>query len=74
MDEKLKVKDDEIKEIREDYIRNKYKFDNDEEILKSFETIFKEHDIGYKPYKKSRKIQIHYRLNKLENDTRVDKK
>ena len=71
MDEKLKVKDD---ETREYYIRNRYKFDNDEEILKSFATIFKKHDIGYKPYKKSRKIQIQYLLNKLENDTRVDKK
>ena len=53
MDEKLKVKDDKIKEIKEDYIRNKYKFDNDENIIKSFETIFKEYDIEYKPYKKN---------------------
>ena len=41
IDEKLKVKDDEIKEIREDYISNKYKFDNVEEILKSFELFSK---------------------------------
>ena len=33
MDDKLKVKNDEIKEIRKDYIKNKYKFDNDKEIL-----------------------------------------
>ena len=72
MDEKLKVKDDEIKEIREDYIRSKYKFDNDEEILKSFETIFKEHDIGYKPYSKSKVHNVRYLLDKLEYDDRID--
>ena len=49
-------------------------FDDDIDILKSFETIFNENNITYKPYKKSRKIQIQYLLNKLENDTRVDKK
>ena len=59
MDDKLKVKDDEIKEIREDYIRgkygNKYKFDDDIDILKSFETIFNDNNITYKPYKKIKK-------------------
>ena len=73
MDDKLKVKDDEIKEIREDYIRDKYKSDNDKNILKSFETIFNEKNISYKPYKQSRQTRIQYLLNKLENDTRVDK-
>ena len=53
MDDKLKIEYDEIKEIREDYIRDKYKFDNDENIIQSFETIFKENDIEYKPYKKN---------------------
>ena len=53
MNDKLKVKDDKIKEIREDYIRDKYKLDNDKNILKSFETIFNENNISYKPYKKS---------------------
>ena len=72
MDDKLKVKDDEIKEIREDYIRNKYKFDNAEEILKSFETIFKEHDIEYKLYSKTKFHNIRYLLDKLEYDDRID--
>ena len=72
MDDKLKVKDDEIKEIREDHIINKYKFDNDKEILKSFETIFKENDIEYKPYK-SKNTQIKYLLDKLDNHDKVDK-
>ena len=74
MDDKLKVKDDEINKIREDYIRNKYKFDNDENIIKSFETIFNENNISYKPYKKSGQTQIQYLLNKLENHDNVDKK
>ena len=74
MDDKLKVKDDKINKIREDYMRNKYKFDNDKDIIKSFETIFKENNITYKPYKKSETIQIQYLLNKLENHDKVDKK
>ena len=42
--------------------------------MKSFETIFNENNISYNPYKRSRKTQVGYLLNKLENDTRVDKK
>ena len=76
--EELEDKDDEIKELRNTYIRNKYgnryNFDSDINILKSFETIFNENNISYNPYKKSRKTQVRYLLNKLENDTRVDKK
>ena len=73
MDDKLKVKNDEINEIREDYIRDKYKLDNDENIIKSFETIFNENNIIYKPYKKSKNTQIQY-LYKLENHDKVDEK
>ena len=72
-DDELKVKDDEIKEIRKDHIKNKYKFDNDENIIKSFETVFNENNITYKPYKKSVQTQIQYLLNKLENHDNVDK-
>ena len=75
-DIKLKLTDDELK-VKDDYIRdkhgNKYK-DNDIDILKSFETIFKENNIEYNPYIKSENIQVQYLLDKLENDTRVDKK
>ena len=75
MNDKLKVKDDKINKIREDYIRNKYKFDNDEDIIKSFETMFsKKIILTYKPYKKSETTQIQYLLNKLENHDKVDKK
>ena len=72
MDKKLKDKDDEIKEIKIDYIKNKYKFDNDIDILRSFETIFNEKNISYKPYKKSGQTQIQCLLNKLENHDNVD--
>ena len=51
---------------------NKYKFDNDEDIIKSFETIFKENDIEYKPYSKSKFHKIEYLLDKLEYDDRID--
>ena len=36
MDDKLKIKDDEIKEIRKNYLRDKYKFGTDNDIIKSF--------------------------------------
>ena len=76
-DIKLKLTDDELK-VKDDYIRdkhgNKYKFNNDIDILKSFETVFKENNIEFNPYKKSENIQVQYLLDKLENDTRVDKK
>ena len=74
MDDKLKIKDDEINKIKEDHIKNKYKFDNNENIIKSFETIFKENNISYKSYKKSGTIQIKYLLDKLEKHDNVDKK
>ena len=76
MNRELEDKDNKIKKFEDEYIRdkyseygNKYKFDDDIDILKSFETIFNENNITYKPYKRSKKIQIQYLLNKLENDT-----
>ena len=72
MDDKLKIKDDEINQIKKDHIKNKYKFNNDEEILKSFETIFKEHNIKYKPYKQEF-TQIKYLLDKLDNYEKLDR-
>ena len=61
-DEELEDKDEKIKEFRNNYIKNrygnKYKFDNDINMLKSFETIFNENGIQYKPYKESRQTQV----------------
>ena len=72
MDDKLKIKDDEIKEIRKNYLRDKYKFGTDNDIIKSFKTVFNENNIEYKPNKNSENIQVQYLLNKLKND-RIDK-
>ena len=72
MDDKLKIKDDEINKIRKDHIKNKYKFDNDEDIIKSFKTIFNENNISYNPYKNSENIRIKLLLNKLENNVDED--
>ena len=78
MNSKLENKDKKVKNLEDKYIRgkygNKYDFDTDINILKSFETICNENNITYKPYKKSKETQVQYLLNKLENDTRVDKK
>ena len=74
---KINYKDDKIKDLRNAYKRNrygnKYKFDNDMNILKSFETIFNANDIPYNPHKKTKETQVRYLLHKLENDTWVDK-
>ena len=60
-DKKIEDKDDKTKDLRNTYIRNrygnKYKFDNDINISKSFETIFNENDIQYNPYQKQRKLK-----------------
>ena len=60
----LEDKNERTKELRNDYIRNrygnKYNFDNDINILKSFENIYNENDISYKPYKKTKETQVRY--------------
>ena len=69
MNSELENKDKKIKNLEDKYIRgkygNKYNFDTDINILKSFETIFNENNITYKPYKKSKETQVQYLLNKL---------
>ena len=76
-DEILEDKDNEMKNLRKFYIRNKYgnkyKFDNDINILKSFESVFNENETPYNPYKKSKETQVRYLLHKLEGETRVDR-
>ena len=69
---KNKINFDNFKKLDNENKFNKYKFDNDEDIIKSFETIFKENDIEYKPYSKSKFHKIEYLLNKLEYDDRID--
>ena len=62
-----------LKKLNNENKFDKYKFDNDEDIIKSFKTIFKENDIEYKPYSKSKFHKIEYLLDKLEYDDRIDK-
>ena len=56
MNSELENKDKKIKNLEDKYINgrynNKYNFDTDINILRSFETIFNENNITYKPYKK----------------------
>ena len=70
--EKLEDKDNKIKNLRNTNYKNKYNFDNNINILKSFEKIFNEYDIKYNPYKKSKNTQVQYLLNKLENNDKID--
>ena len=53
-----------MKNLRKSYIRNKYgnkyKFNNDINILESFERVFNEHEISYNPYKESKETQVRY--------------
>ena len=72
-DLKNKINFDNFKKLDNENKFNKYKFDNDEDIIKSFKTIFKENDIEYKPYSKSKFHKIEYLLDKLEYDDRIDK-
>ena len=78
MNSKLEDKDNKIKKVEDEHISvkygNKYKFDDDIDILKSFVTIFNENGIPYRPHRGSKKIQIQYLLNKLGNNTQVYKK
>ena len=62
-----------LKKLDKENKFNKYKFDNDEDIIQSFKTIFKENDIEYKPYSKSKFHKIEYLLDKLEYDDGIDK-
>ena len=76
---KLLSKKDEInfdnfkKSGNENKYKNKYKFDNNEDIIQSFKTIFKENDIEYKPYSKSKFHKIEYLLDKLGYHDGIDK-
>ena len=57
-------------EIEDKY---KYKFLKDEDIIDSFQKVFQNYDVVYKPYKKSRNIYVKYLLDKLYNSDNVPK-
>ena len=56
-----------IKVKKSDNKKNKYKFDNDENIIKSFENVFKENNIEYNIYDISKYYRIDYLFKKLED-------
>ena len=54
-------------------IENKYKFIKDEDIIDSFQKVFKDYNVIYKPHKKSKNIYVKYLLDKLYNSESVPK-
>ena len=48
-----------------------YKFMTDEDILSSFNKVFKDHKVVYTPYKKTKNISVKYLLDKLYNNDSV---
>ena len=54
-------------------IEDKYKFIKDEDIIDSFQKVFKDYNVIYKPHKKSKNIYVKYLLDKLYNSESVPK-
>ena len=54
-------------------IENQYKFIKDEDIIDSFQKVFKDYNVVYKPHKKSKNIYVKYLLDKLYNSESVPK-
>ena len=54
-------------------IENKYKFIKDEDIIDSFQKVFQDYNVIYKPHKKSKNIYVKYLLDKLYNSDSVPK-
>ena len=54
-------------------IENQYKFIKDEDIIDSFQKVFQDYNVVYKPHKKSKNIYVKYLLDKLYNTDSVPK-
>ena len=54
-------------------IGNNYKFITDDDILSSFNKLFKDYKVVYTPYKKTKNISVKYLLDKLYNNDKVPK-
>ena len=54
-------------------IDDQYKFIKDEDIIDSFQKVFQDYDVIYKPHKKSKNIYVKYLLDKLYNSDSVPK-
>ena len=64
----IKVDKHENKNLLKDVfeIDNQYKFDNDENILDSFDKACKDYKIIYTPYKRGKFVNVNYLLDKLD--------
>ena len=68
---KLDKNENELKDVFE--IDDNYKFITDEDILNSFDKVFKDYKVIYTPYKKTKNISVKYLLDKLYNSDTVPK-
>ena len=55
-----------------DLYDQQYKFDNDKNILDSFQKIYEKHDMKYKPQNNTRFIRVRYLLKKLKENDDID--
>ena len=71
----IKVDKDEDKYLLKDVfdIEDQYKFIKDEDIIDSFQKVFQDYNVVYKPHKKSKNIYVKYLLDKLYNSDSVPK-
>ena len=71
----IKVDKDENKNLLKEVfeIEDQYKFIKDEDIIDSFQKVFQDYNVVYKPHKKSKNIYVKYLLDKLYNSDSVPK-
>ena len=71
----IKIDKDEDKNLLKDVfeIEDQYKFIKDEDIIDSFQKVFQDYNVVYKPHKKSKNIYVKYLLDKLYNSDSVPK-
>ena len=53
--------------------KDQYTFKNDSDILNSFNKIFTDYDLSYKPRSKTTEVSTQYLLNKLEKSKKIPK-
>ena len=71
----IKINKHEDKNLLKDVfeIEDQYKFTKDEDIIDSFQKVFQDYNVVYKPHKKSKNIYVKYLLDKLYNSDSVPK-
>ena len=72
----IKVNKDEDKNLLKEEvfdIEDQYKFIKDEDIIVSFQKVFQDYNVVYKPHKKSKNIYVKYLLDKLYNSDSIPK-